>query len=122
VVLSPAERCIRAELYIGNFYAKAIFQEFSKERAVIENEYGSALEWEELPTRKGARISAYLTDQDINDRASWPEQHDWLVKQLLSLRRVFQPRVRNIDFNSLRAEYGEGEEATTTDAPESVEA
>jgi hypothetical protein len=122
VVLSPAERWIRAELYIGNFHAKVIFQEFSKERAAIENEYGSALEWEDLPTRKGVRISAYLRDQDINDRASWPEQHDWLVKQLLSLRRVFQPRIRNIDFNLLRAEYGEGEEATTADTPESAEA
>ncbi|WP_162003160.1 DUF4268 domain-containing protein [Microvirga tunisiensis] len=122
VVLNPAERWIRAELWIGNGLAKAIFQEFLKEQEAIEKEYGSTLEWEELPTRKGARISAYLRDQDVSVKTTWPEQHDWLVKQLENIRRVFQPRIRSIDFSSLRNVYGESEETDMVGVADSVAA
>jgi hypothetical protein len=33
---------------------------------------------------------------DIGDRASWPEQHEWLRQKLELLHRAFAPRVKQL--------------------------
>ena len=43
------------------------------------------------------RIACYLNDVDPADKADWPKQHEWLVKRLNELHRIFAPRVRAFD-------------------------
>ena len=69
--------CYRAE-------AKHRFQLLKAEKAAIEAEVGSPLDWEELPDRVETRISLTRSDLDPNDRDDWPNQHRWLAENLVA--------------------------------------
>lgn len=56
-----------------------------------------SLEWEELPTRRDSRISAYMTSLDPEDELDWPRQHEWLAAKINDFHKVFLARVRNSD-------------------------
>lgn len=100
-VLIRSEKRIRFELYMHqkDMPPKAAFLKLLDQKADIEREIGYALEWQELPNNVASRISIYLP-ADPSKREDWPRQHTWIVEQLRNFRRVFQGRVRALDFDS----------------------
>lgn len=88
------KRLVRTELYISGSGAKALFQQLRAQQAQIEAELGYALDWEELPDARDARISACLVDVDPEDTKDWPRQHEFLVRRINDMHRVFANRVR----------------------------
>ena len=93
-VMIRQKRQIRAELYIAGKDANAFFEMLQRDKALIEQQIGYVLEWEDLPSRRDCRISSNLNEVDPEDEADWPRQHAWLVGRLNDLHRVFSNRVR----------------------------
>lgn len=71
-----------------------VFSNSKKEK--IEQELGHMLEWEKLPTARDSRISSYLRNVNPDDESDWPRQHEWIVKHLNEMHRVFSQRVRDL--------------------------
>ena len=90
---------VRAELYISGDRAKALLELLKQQRADVERMLGYPLEWEELPSRRDCRVSAYLHDVDPEDENDWPRQHQWLADKLNDLHRAFAMRVATIDMD-----------------------
>lgn len=95
VMIRP-KRQIRAELYIAGDQAKLFFGLLRQQAETITAELGYPLMWEELPTRRDARISIYLDDLDPEEEGDWGRQHAWLADRLNDLHRVFCARVRRL--------------------------
>jgi hypothetical protein len=96
VMVRPKQQ-IRSELYISGDTAKAFFHLLREQKDAIEQELGCSLEWEELPSRRDSRISAYLNEVDPENEADWPRQHEWLAARLNEMHKVFANRVRMLD-------------------------
>lgn len=101
-------RQIRSELYISSPLAKTYLALLRAQKSEIERDLGFALEWEELPSRRDCRISAYLNDVDPENEDDWPRQHQWLAKHLNNMHRVLVNRVRELDAESATAADVEG--------------
>ncbi len=102
VMLRPKKQ-IRAELYISGDSAKAMLEQLKQQRGEIEREVGCVLQWEDLPSRRDCRVSAYLNDVDPEDESDWPRQHEWLAKKLNDFHRGFAKRVVLLDSKPDRA-------------------
>ena len=102
--MSRPKRQVRAELYLSNPNAKAFFHLLYAQKSEIEADLGYALDWDELPEGKDARISTPLNSTDPEDQAAWPRQHDWLAARLNEFYRVFVNRVRTLDAKSWQQE------------------
>lgn len=98
-MVRPKNR-VRSEVYISGDNSKAFFGLLQRQKTAIEQELDYPLEWENLPTRRDCRISAYLNDVDPEDEVDWPRQHEWLTKRLNDMHRVFAHRVRALDADS----------------------
>lgn len=90
--------------------AKAHFHLLAEEKAAIEQEVGSVLEWDELPNRKVSKISLERPG-DPTDKSDWPRQHDWLAQTLERLYHAFSPRVKTLDASEYEPEIVDSEEA-----------
>ena len=95
--VNSRENRIRAELFMYSDDAKAFFHLLAQQKTAIEEEFGSPLEWDSLPTRKGARISISREGEDFSQVENWPEQHEWFATTLEKIHRVFAGRIRNLD-------------------------
>ena len=87
---------IRVELHLSGNNAKRHFSLLEQEKEKIEQELGYALKWEELPGDRDSRISFYLENVNPEDESDWPRQHEWIVKHLNEMHRVFSQRVRDL--------------------------
>jgi len=76
--------------------AKKNLQTLQADRGPIESAIGGQLEWHLLPHRKESKVTIVLEDTDPSDRADWPRQHEWLVKQLEAFHTTFAPRVQGL--------------------------
>lgn len=88
----------RAELYIdrGNKSAnEAIFDALFADREAIEIEFGSALEWERLETKRACRIKAE-EPADVFDEEQWPEMIRSMTDAMVRMERVFKPRLASL--------------------------
>jgi len=103
-VMSLQKKWVRAELYISGVRAKPFFYLLKQKQSEIEGEFGSALEWEELPEGTDSRISIYLRDTDPGNRTNWPQQNAWLARQLNEMHRVFSARVKALNADDWRPE------------------
>ena len=88
---------VRAELFVYREDAKAFFFLLKAHSETIEAEFGSQLDWDELPGKKGARISISRNGVDPTDESDWPCQHAWLLDQLERLHQTFSKRVKALD-------------------------
>jgi len=79
----------------------AHFHLLKRQREAIEREFGSTLEWDELPDRPFCRIAIEKTDVDPSDRSEWPQQHRWLQELLEQFDRAFKTRIRALDASDL---------------------
>ena len=103
---------LRAELIIEHQNSKADFADLESMKDEIEVELGEPLTWYNPPERRVCKI--YLRHSaDLNDRDSWPEQHDWLLEKLESLHRAFAKRVQQLG----RADPIKQHAASATDRP-----
>ena len=55
----------------------------------IEKNMEMELEWKELPERKASRILIEKT-VDLDDRATWPEQFDYIMDTCIKMKRAFK--------------------------------
>jgi len=94
---------VRVELYIAGDKAKAFLGLLEQDSEAVEVEFGSALDWEELPARRDSRISLCLDDVDPENESDWPRQHEWLAQRLKDMHRVFAQRVRALDADDWRS-------------------
>lgn len=99
-ILNTSDNILAAEVYINHDDAKAYFAELIAQKAEIEAELGFALDWRELPDRKGCRIVVEKPVSDPLNETAWPSYYDWLQSTLEAIQRVFRPRIRRIDIRS----------------------
>jgi hypothetical protein len=50
----------------------------------------------ENPDRKSSQVSLTREDFDPTDRERWPEQHEWIYRNLQLFHRAFAQRVRDL--------------------------
>jgi hypothetical protein len=102
-VIYHEERLIRVELYMHqkDMPPKQAFKILESARGDIERDYGSQLDWQELPERRASRIAVYLKDVDLSDKSDWPRQQRWIVGQLREFRRVFSERVKRLELDEV---------------------
>ncbi|MBQ3401951.1 MAG: DUF4268 domain-containing protein [Synergistaceae bacterium] len=60
----------------------------------IEAECGMIFDWLELPDKKGNRIRAKKSPARIDDKETWPEQFDWIMSSVISIREVFGRHIK----------------------------
>jgi Domain of unknown function (DUF4268) len=95
---------LRVEIYIGGPLAKAVFQQFEKDRVSIEQAFGMSLEWEELPSGQDSRIAYYLDGkQDRTDRILWDGQQTWLLENWPKLANAIRPFAAKLNAADLSA-------------------
>jgi hypothetical protein len=89
----------RAEVYIDRGNAdenKRLFDRLEEQRAEIEAEYGQELEWERLDDKRASRIAIYTPGSIDADEETLARMRSWMLTQLLQLRKVFGPRLREL--------------------------
>ena len=94
--------------------AKAFFHLLKQSKDEIEREFGSPLDWQELPGKRASRIAIYKEETDPADGDDWPNQIEWLVDKLRRLDSVFRYRVKNLDpaeWEEAEGEYLEADES-----------
>ena len=94
--MSVRHRHVGVSLMIVGPNKAAYYHQLHAQKREIEVEMGEPLTWYELPDKKSSYISLYLRDSDPNDRARWPEQHQWMIKKLEALHRCFSGRVKSL--------------------------
>lgn len=100
------DKRIRVLLHLGGPDAKAHFNLLYRDKEAIEREIGESLDWKELPENKSSHINLWR-DMDPTDKASWAEQHRWIMDKLEKFHRVFGPRVKQLDADEYRTEDSE---------------
>mgnify|MGYP000409462903 CR=1 FL=1 len=63
----------------------------------IENEFGGALEWNELPDGKESYVTVTKEKADFRNENDWNNQFIWLAERLEKLDTTFRKRVRKVD-------------------------
>lgn len=85
---------VTAALEFSGPMNKHWFQLLLAQRPAVEEVFGAALVWDELPERQSARIGVWLDGVDPLDRAQWPSQHAWLEDTLGRMKQAFAHRVK----------------------------
>jgi hypothetical protein len=104
--VNSRENRIRAELFLHSNDAKPFYHLLREQRSAIESEFGGKLDWDELPGRKGARISISKDGVDFSQKADWDRQHEWLAEHLEQFHRVFSKRIIDLDASHWDEDHG----------------
>jgi hypothetical protein len=88
---------IRVEIYLSGETAKGYFHILKREQESIEAALGMTLDWQELPTKKDARICIPLPSQGISAPDDWENQHTWLVSTIIAFYKAFEKPVRALN-------------------------
>ena len=96
---------LRAEFVIGGAEATAHFETLRQERDRIHEEMGGELEWHS-PSGTVQRKILLRRDIDWREPERRDECHEWLLKKLERLDRVFRDRVNQLPRNA-ESEVGE---------------
>jgi hypothetical protein len=96
-VMIRSKRQIRAELYIAGDQAKALFYLLHEQKKAIEEDLGYQLAWEELPTRRDARVATYMENVEPEDERDWKRQHTWLAEKVNEFHYAFSQRIRALN-------------------------
>lgn len=81
------KKAVDVELYIND--DKELFKSLFAHKDEIEKNMEMELEWKELPERKASRILIEKT-VDLDDRATWPEQFDYIMDTCIKMKRAFK--------------------------------
>lgn len=82
---------IGCELFISN--NKPLFEYLKSQKAEIETELGTTLEWTEA--ERTNRIRETITGFNIEDETSFPKHFDWLLSHALAYKKAFASRVKD---------------------------
>jgi len=88
----------RVEVYIDlgdTVKNKELFNALYAEKDSIEEEFQGTLEWESLESKRACRIAIYQSGSIMSSDDELREIHDWMVENLLKLKKVFNPRIKN---------------------------
>ncbi len=78
---------LAVEFYISN--NKELFHELYSQRDQIESDFGKALDWRELPSRKASRILLEC-NANIGNKNEWIKQFDWIKENAVSLHKTMK--------------------------------
>ena len=84
------------EVHCNREDGKAHFYLLKQEQNQIESELGYSLDWQERPGKITSSV-VYAIDADLSDREKWPSYAGWLLKHMADFKRVFRPRVKQLD-------------------------
>jgi hypothetical protein len=93
LTVNTQKKRIGCELFISHGEAKRAYNTLREDRAQIEQEIGSKLEWMELPGKNACRIVEYR-DGDIRTQEAWPALFEWMKGRLDAFTSAFGERVR----------------------------
>ena len=85
---------ISASLYMSTHRAPA-FGRFMRDREAIESAVGSPMFWDDQKPNE-REIGVLLKNVVLNDPSDWARQHEWLVRKLNLLDRVFRSRINRL--------------------------
>jgi hypothetical protein len=91
---SRRDRWVGCELIIRSPEPAFALQNLQTERSQIEEICGP-LSWDVVST-KLAKIRISRSDQQLDDKTLWPDQHSWLLSQGENFYRAFVTRVRSL--------------------------
>ncbi|MBA7666752.1 hypothetical protein ES703_74833 [subsurface metagenome] len=91
----------RVELYIDT--GKKEFNDFAFEKLkenkdLIEEKIGKELVWEFLPDKRASRIYVFTDGTIDDDSVKLDSIIDWAVPYIIKFREVFEPILKNIEF------------------------
>lgn len=97
LIASPDERRIGVRVYLRNKNKGQIaYQQLHDGKSEIEEALGYPLAWNPNEAALDKTIGIYR-DADLRDRKSWSEHLDWMVATTKSFRKVFSPRLREMN-------------------------
>jgi len=100
MAMNTRENWARIEIYLTGKWAKHDFAALAENKAELEEKFGSALDWQELPHGSDARI-CHVLEADVSNESDWPRQHEWLVRHAVRLHEVFRPYVARLNRNGM---------------------
>lgn len=86
---------LRVELVV---WGKDRFKALEAHKAEIEKSMGMPLFWHNPEHTKKSKVLV-RTPGDFTNQSKWPEQQQWLKTNLEKFQRVFEPIVRNLNFD-----------------------
>lgn len=92
---------------LGINRGKADFNALYQQKAAIEAEIGSTLEWGENPSARRRTVTLNNKTANPNNRAQWREQFDWLKNTLEAFHRAFARRIRALSTPDLATDFAE---------------
>ncbi len=98
-ILNTDEGRVGLRVYLHNRVADAVLDQLLKDKNAIEQEIGTALQWNPNPENRDKTI-LLSRDIDLNDKESWGPQIDWLVDMNAKFRQVFMPRIKKLDLSA----------------------
>ncbi|MEO8236244.1 MAG: DUF4268 domain-containing protein [Flavobacterium sp.] len=75
---------------------KKYFKNLYKNKEIIEQKFGGALEWEELPDNKMSRIKIEEKNVSISNDSDWEIMNNFLVCNLPKFEKAFEPFIKNL--------------------------
>ena len=75
---------------------KAIFDELLKHKDKIENDFGSALEWQRLDTKRASRIRISFNDGGWKDQDKWNLITTAMVEAMILLEKALKPHIKKL--------------------------
>lgn len=95
--ISAQKRRCSVELYVSRDVGKRAIRQLMAERAVIESEVGTALDWQELPNKQASRVATYLLDADPSDPEQFDAIHQWMLGMMKRFKVTFAERVKRLN-------------------------
>jgi len=87
---------IRVELTLDGKNAKQEYAFLEKKKSEIEEAIGFPLKWHNPEDKNSCRIYT-RTSADFRNNQLWPQQHEWLRKNLELFYKVFAPIIKNMN-------------------------
>jgi uncharacterized protein DUF4268 len=98
---------IAVRVYLRGAVADSMLAQLEPQKAEIEKEIGSPLEWNPHP-KKQDKIIILRSPADLQDRTKWDQYIAWLVGISLKFRKVFGERVRKLNLAKDVSQEDEG--------------
>lgn len=90
----------QVECYIqhpgGEEKSKAAFKALLAQKDVIEQKFGSSLNWQDLPGRQGCRICKVLAGGWKSPESEWPEIQDRMIESLIRLESALKKPIQEL--------------------------
>lgn len=87
---------LSCEFYSGHSQSDIIFTKLEEQKAAIEAEVGSELDWQPLPDSKSCRIALYKETGSLDNRDVWPESYNWMLSWAEKFKEAFAQRVKSM--------------------------